>query len=317
MNSIVLKSYAKINLSLDVLGLLPNGYHLVEMIMQQVELHDLVTIEWDETNEKSNIELAVNKTTLPLDNNNIAYRAAEIMRERFKKKGVIRINIEKNIPIAAGLAGGSGNGAAVIHGLNYLWGTKLDVKELCNIGVKLGADVPFCIMGQAKSNKILNLYEDILASTCALAQGIGDELTPVEPLEATILLSKPSIGISTAEVYKGIDKEMGFSLPAENESIRIEHHINTKSIINGLNEKKYNKILCEMTNLLEIFSIKRYPIIMYTKDMIQNASRAQKVLMSGSGPTVFCIYSARNLAELDFEVLRRVNEETYITNTSL
>lgn len=319
MNQVVIKSYAKINLSLDVLGLLPNGYHQVEMVMQQLELHDIVTINWREVKERtdSNILLTTNRSDLPLNNENIAYKAANLMMSKFKKSGIIEINIEKNIPVAAGLAGGSGNAAAVLHALNYLWNKNLSVKELCEIGLSLGADVPFCVMGQAKGNKQLGekVNKDLLACTCALAEGIGEKLTPISPLNCYVLLSKPAIGVSTAEVYSGIDEELGYRRPQNQGDVKFAHHICTNELIDGLNTKKYSKVISNMANMLEIFSVKRYSIIMYTKDKIEKQGNAAKVLMSGSGPTVFSIYFEEPKMEEDYKLLSKFNKETYITKT--
>lgn len=320
MNKISIMSYAKINLSLDVLGLLTNGYHLVEMVMQQLELHDVVTVKWTEGENLKDpqIVLTSSREDLPLNHENIAYKAAEMMMESLHKKGKVEINIEKNIPVAAGLAGGSGNGAAVLHGLNHLWKAGLTVEELCHMGVKLGADVPFCIMGQAKENLQLgeNINNDALACTCALAEGIGEKLTPIAPLNAHILLSKPAIGVSTAEVYNGIDTELALKKPEQQgQTATIEHHIDTKELINGLNTENYNKVIANMSNILELFSVKRYPIIMYTKDKINQQGNAAKVLMSGSGPTVFAIYFEKSKLEEDYNLLSKINKETYATRT--
>ncbi|QAT41872.1 4-(cytidine 5'-diphospho)-2-C-methyl-D-erythritol kinase [Aminipila luticellarii] len=320
MKEITIKSYAKINLSLDVLGVLPNGYHQVEMIMQQLELHDLVTVKWTETREQDQetILLTANKSSIPLNRENLAYKAAEIMCSSLHKTGKIEIHIEKNIPVAAGLAGGSGNAAAVLHALNYLWDTGLSVRELCETGLKLGADVPFCIMGQAKGNVQLGskISEDSLACTCALAEGIGEKLTPVTPLCCEVLLSKPPIGISTAEVYKGIDAELGLGKPANGEAAgKVQRHLRTEELIDGLNSKNCEKIAENMLNVLELFSAKRYPIIMYTKDKIIRQGSAAKVLMSGSGPTVFAIYFDGSEPDGDYKLLCEMNEETYVTRT--
>lgn len=320
MNEIDIKSYAKINLSLDVLGRLPNGYHQVEMVMHQLELHDLVTVKWRESEPQveSKIVITTNKLDLPLDNQNIAYKAAEIMMQNLHKVGCVEIHIEKNIPVSAGLAGGSGNGAAVLHALNFLWKAELSVKELCSIGVELGADVPFCVMGQAKGNRQLEEYinNDALACTCALAEGIGEKLKPITPLECEVLLSKPEIGISTKEVYEGIDAELGLNKSLkQGEKAVIQHHIDTKELINGLNTKNNCKIVKNISNLLELFSIKRYPIIMYTKNKMIQEGSSSKVLMSGSGPTVFAIYFEKEKIQKDYKVLCKINKETYMTKT--
>lgn len=320
MKEISIMSYAKINLSLDVLGILPNGYHQVEMVMQQLELHDIVTVKWTEAESLKDPEIVLTSSRgdLPLNHENLAYKAAELMMKCLHKKGKVEIHIEKNIPVAAGLAGGSGNGAAVLHGLNHLWKAGLSVQELCHLGVKLGADVPFCIMGQAKGNVQLgeDINQDPLSCTCALAEGIGEKLTPIESLNCHVLLSKPSIGVSTEEVYKGIDAELSLKKPEGQEQIAsIEHHIDTKELINGLQTRNYDKVLDNMSNILELFSIKRYPIIVYTKDKINQQGNAAKVLMSGSGPTVFAIYFEKTKLEKDYELLSKMNEETYATKT--
>ena len=192
MKSIRLKAYAKVNLSLDVLGKLDNGYHQVEMIMQQIKLSDDVFIRWfpDEDADGISITLKTNRYYLPVDSRNLAYKAAQIMSERVGHglKGTVRIDIKKNIPVAAGLAGGSGNGAAVLHGLNVLWEAGLNLKKLCSLGAELGSDVPFTIMGQARGNRdLIKVFgKDPMATTCALAYGTGTELKPIKPLESPI-----------------------------------------------------------------------------------------------------------------------------------
>lgn len=324
MKKITLKSYAKINLSLDVLGLLPNGYHMVEMIMQQVGLHDEVTVSWDEFTESENAEkiqseisITSSSGNIPLDDSNLAYKGAKVMLAASDKKGHVSIHIDKNIPVAAGLAGGSGNGAAVMLGLNHLMGTPYSLKELCDMGVKLGADVPFCIMGQAKANTHLSesINKSPLACTCALAEGIGEILTPLKPLDCKVLLSKPKIGVSTAEVYKGIDAELRFTKPETEEQIKCEHHIDTKTLIDAIKTLKFKQISEKMQNMLELFTLKAYPNVMYTKNKIEELGHAGKVLMSGSGPTVFALYFEDKGIEEDFRVLKEINEETFITET--
>lgn len=312
MKEIRLKAYAKINLSLDVLGVLPNGYHQVKMVMQQLELHDLVNIRWEESEEVGQldgIELITNRPDLPLDNGNIAYRAAALMKSKFGKRGRVEIRIEKNIPVAAGLAGGSANGAAVLHGLNHVWALGLSIAELCEIGVQIGADIPFCIMGQGRGNTCLGaaITKDPLAASCALAEGIGEKLRPLPPLDSWILLSKPPISVSTAEVYQGIDQEM----IANNVS-----HPDANQLIEGLFEKNHHKIVQNMLNVLELFSLKRYPIIVYTKNMIEK-EHPMKSLMSGSGPTVFAIYLKKSDAETAYKKLCQYNQETFISKTLL
>ena len=304
MKEISLNAYAKINLSIDVLRKRPDGYHEVLMVMEQIDLSDLVKIRWLE-GEKTGISLTTNLSYLPDDNKNIAYKAAVLMTETFQKNqmGQIEIEIEKKIPVAAGLAGGSADGAAVLHGLNKLWGLKLDGKALMELGTRLGADIPFCIAGQAALNEDLDLKQDPMAGTCAVASGIGEKLKLVKPLNTWILLSKPPICVSTAQVYGGLDLSV------------LQEHPDTDELIAGINENNYYKISKNMMNLLENFSLKEYPIIMYTKNKIIEEGKPYKALMSGSGPTVFAIYTSKRKGIMAYNKLKHLNKETFFVKT--
>ena len=204
--SIGLKSYAKINLSLDVKGVTDDGMHLVEMVMQQILLCDEVAMRWTPAADSDGltINLKTNRSYLPTDERNLAYQAALVMRDiaagegdatagaaKKAPAGTLDINIKKRIPVAAGLAGGSGNGAAVLHGLNVLWDLGLGLQQLCDAGAKLGSDVPFCVMGQAAENEELKdrFAGDPLACHCALATGTGTDLVPLKGLKSHIVLS--------------------------------------------------------------------------------------------------------------------------------
>jgi len=315
MENITLNAYAKINLSIDVLGKLPNGYHRVETLMQQVDLYDDVTVKWLSGPEWG-IELDCNRSYLPTDERNLAYVAASAMVKQFGKKlrwnithgspgGKIRIDIRKRIPVGAGLAGGSGNAAAVLHALNYLWELGLTVSELCKIGAPLGSDIPFCIMGQAKANLKLGerINKDPMASSCAYASGTGTHLEPVPGLDSFVVLTKPPISISTAEVYKGLDLN------------EIKQRPNTEELIQGLKEQNYFKIKINMVNILELFTLNRYPIVMYTKNIMLEESNAFKVMMSGSGPTVFALFLNQGKAQELYHKIHPYNRETYLTRT--
>lgn len=263
MDKVITKAFAKINLSLDVLGRLDNGYHEVEMVMQTVSLFDLVTV----TRTKSGIELSTNLPYLPLDKNNLAYRAAE---EFFKFTGInagVNIDISKRIPVGAGLAGGSSNASAVLKSMNKLFGTGLSLKQLCSIGIGLGADVPYCILGGTR-----------------LAKGIGEKLSPLPRMpKCSILLVKPSFSISTKSVYEKIDNFKNYARP------------DTKKLINGLHERNLDMITGSMVNVLEEVSITEHPILANVKnELIElGAIHAQ---MSGSGPTVFGIFTSADKA---------------------
>ncbi|MDO4517624.1 MAG: 4-(cytidine 5'-diphospho)-2-C-methyl-D-erythritol kinase [Bacillota bacterium] len=307
MNRIELKSYGKINLTLDVKGLLDNGFHQVEMIMQQIGLCDDISMEWTEGGEGFRIDLSTNRSFLPTDERNLAYKAALLMNEEFgPRSGELRIHIMKRIPVAAGLAGGSGNGGAILHGLNVLWGLNLDVKRLCELGAKFGSDVPFCVMGQAAANKNLRdrFAGDPLACHCALATGTGTELKPLVGLKSYLVLSKPSISVSTKEVYKGID------------NMDIDVHPNTEKMIDALRNNSLEQIEKNLVNILENYTLKEYPTVVYTKNKIKEVGKTEAVLMSGSGPTVFGICSSREEAQRICEELRMINEESFWTETT-
>lgn len=314
MEKIIVKSFAKVNLSIDVKGLLPNGYHEVEMVMQQVGLYDSVEIEfepWDEEGYK--VELKTNLPYLPTDERNLAYKGANIFLEylaykiRYKvPNGVFHINIKKKVPVAAGLAGGSGNGAAVILGLNRLLDAKLPLKTLCEISKELGSDVPFSMMGQAKANWVLGkeINQDPLATSSALATGRGTDVMPIKGLDAYLILVKPAIGVSTKEVYQGID------------NVQISKRPDNEALIEGLKEEDRDKIYESMANVLEEYTLDHYPIVKEIKEMLEKETEAEKVLMSGSGPTVFAIYKDKETAQKYCFEMRRKGYECYWARTT-
>lgn len=316
MKRIQLKAFVKINLCLDVLKRLDNGYHQLEMVMQQILLHDDVAVKWTEALDEGQdrkgeapvtIRVSTNKPWLPRDERNLAYKAAAIMTEHYGKGlcGEIRIDIKKRIPVAAGLAGGSSNGAAVLHALNVLWNLGLDVRQLCALGSSLGSDIPFSIMGQAKANLELGLSKDRLAAHCALATGTGTELEPLScGLKSYLLLTKPPIGVSTAEVYGGLDLDA------------IKIHPDAGEMLRALHEKNYKKIQKNMVNVLENFTLTRYPNVMYTKNKAAELLGEEAVLMSGSGPTIFGLCRSRTEAQQACEQLKQYNKETFWTRTT-
>lgn len=194
MRHMDLKALAKINLGLDVLGRREDGYHDVRMVMQSVYLYDNVKLE---SREEPGIELSSNLYYLPDDSGNIAYKAAQMMLEEFDLPGGVRITLEKHIPVAAGMAGGSANAAAVLFGMNRLFGLHLTREELMERGVKLGADVPYCIMRGT-----------------VLAEGIGEKLTVLPSIpRCAVLIAKPPISVSTRVVYEALDSKEIVSHP--------------------------------------------------------------------------------------------------------
>ncbi|MBQ1471658.1 MAG: 4-(cytidine 5'-diphospho)-2-C-methyl-D-erythritol kinase [Eubacterium sp.] len=306
---IQLKSYAKINLSLDVKGVTEDGMHLVEMVMQQILLCDDIAMRWTpgET-EGLEINLKTNRSFLPTDERNLAYKATLVMEDLSGKNiaGTLDLNIKKRIPVAAGLAGGSGNGAAVLHGLNVLWGMDLDLKELCEAGAKLGSDVPFCVMGQAAENEVLKerFAGHPLACHCALATGTGTDLAPLKGLKSHIVLSKPPISVSTAKAYQGID------------NIEIKERPDTQELIDGLKTRDLPRIEKNMVNVLENYTLMEYPTVVYTKNKMRQLCGGRAVLMSGSGPSVYGLTDSIRQSRSICEEMSKINRESFWTRTT-
>lgn len=285
MNSIMLKGRAKINLTLDVVGKRENGYHDLEMIMQTVNLHDTIYIR---KTKVPGIRLKSNYSWLPTNEKNIAYRAAQLFFEESGIDGGVAIEITKRIPVAAGLAGGSTDAAATLVGLNRLYETHYSKEKLMEIGLKLGADVPFCIVRGTM-----------------LAEGIGEELTPLTPMPHTyVVLVKPPISVSTAVVYKNLDINS------------IKKHPETKIVIEALEEGNVQKIADHMSNVLEEVTIGMHSEIEVIKKDFMNHG-AMGTMMSGSGSTVFGLFNtkeAANRAAKFFKMHHNIRE-VYVTTT--
>lgn len=266
--TINLRSYAKINLTLDITGVREDGYHLVDTVMQSVDLSDRIDISWDEKEEgEFEIKISSNKPYVPNDERNLAYKAAALMNEYANKPGTLSIHLEKKIPVAAGLAGGSGNGAAVIVGLNKIWKLGFDTKRLCDIGKVLGADVPYCILSINTGYK------------CARGLNLGDELYPVRHnLAGYVVLAKPAFGVSTKEVYAGMD------------SMVIENHPDSGLVIGGLKKKSFDDVYKGMGNVLELYTLTKYEGVNDLMNLMKETRNVEKVQMSGSGPTVIGFY---------------------------
>jgi len=288
-----LRSYAKINLSLDVTGIREDGYHTVETVMQQVSLYDDIIINW-EPDDSGQLEIQVtnSKPYLPTDQRNLAYKAAVLMAEGRQISGRLRMHLEKRIPVAAGLGGGSGNAAAVMIGLNRLWKLGLDTRQLCTMSSVLGADVAFCVLVQNSRY------------TCALGSGIGDVLTPVKRgMRKHLILAKPAFGVSTKEVFKGIDECV------------IENRPDGQKLIENLQKGNYPEVYDNMINVLEEYTLKAYPEVEKLKERIRRTSKVKKVLMSGSGPTVMGIYDDYLSAKKACLEIRKYGYEAYWLTT--
>ncbi|HKL80189.1 MAG TPA: 4-(cytidine 5'-diphospho)-2-C-methyl-D-erythritol kinase [Mobilitalea sp.] len=276
MNYISMKAYAKINLGLDVLRKREDGYHDVSMIMQSINLYDTLSIK------KYNdgvIKVRTNLPYLPNDRRNLVYKATTLFNKTMKINAGIRIILKKNIPVAAGLAGGSSDAAAVLLGLNKLFNTGLSTSELMQLGVQLGADVPYCI----------------LLGT-ALSEGIGELLTPLKPIpECTILLVKPDISVSTKYVYEGLKLDSSII------------HPDIKGMLDAIEEGSLLRLTSLMDNILQTVTVRDYPVIEEIKEKMMEKG-ALTSLMSGSGPTVFGIFNNQEMAETAY---RYFAESTY------
>lgn len=284
MDKLELKALAKINLGLDVLGRRENGYHDVRMVMQTIHLYDDVILE---KTKEPGIHLETNLSYLPVDENNIAYKAAKLLQDEFGITEGIRIRLKKYIPVAAGMAGGSTNAAAVLFGMNRMYGLGLTEQQLKDRGVKLGADVPYCIMRGT-----------------VLAEGIGEILTPLPPMpKCYVLIAKPGISVSTKIVYEKFD------------ALKDVEHPDIDRLMLGLENGNLAEVAASMGNVLEGVTIGLYPAIENIKQvMIQEG--ALNAMMSGSGPTVFGIFEDRRTAKKAYNVLKekKLAKQIYVTN---
>lgn len=284
MNQIELKALAKINLGLDVLGRRNNGYHDVRMVMQSVYLYDDIRLE---KMERPGIEVQTNLYFLPVDENNIAYKAAAALVDEYGIKEGVKITLNKHIPVAAGLAGGSSNAAAVLYGMNWMFGLKLSKRSLMEKGVKLGADVPYCLMRGT-----------------VLAEGIGEKLTPLPSIpKCVVLVAKPPVSVSTKVVYEALDAK------------EVVTHPDIDGLIAGLKEGSLSQIAASMGNVLEDVTIPLYPVIEKIKDEMK-AAGALNAMMSGSGPTVFGLFNNKAEARVAQERIRQkaLAKQVYVTN---
>ncbi|OPX45791.1 4-diphosphocytidyl-2-C-methyl-D-erythritol kinase [Ruminiclostridium hungatei] len=279
---ISLKAHAKINLSLDVLSRRDDGYHTLQMIMQTIQLHDTITLE----KIPSGVEIICEAPYVPDNSSNIAYKAAEAMLQQYNIQAGVKIEITKKIPVAAGLAGGSTDAAAVLKGINMLFELGIEPAEMMRLGKTIGADVPYCIMGGT-----------------ALAEGIGEILTSLPPAgNIPLLLVKPRIGVSTAWVYKSLEVK------------KITGKPDTKLLMSAISAGDISTLALNMKNVLESVTCKRFPVIEnIKKDLIRHGALGS--MMSGSGPTVFGIFEDVEKAEYAFDKLKNSKHECILTHT--
>lgn len=272
MKQIRLKAMAKINLGLDVVRRREDGYHEVRMIMQTVNLYDKLVIT---VNEEPGIRLTTNLGFLPVNEDNLIYKAARLLMDEYDIKKGVDIQLQKFIPVAAGMAGGSTDAAATLIGMNRLFRLNLSRQQMMDYGVKLGADVPYCIAGGT-----------------ALSEGIGEILTPLPDVpKGYVLVAKPGINVSTRFVYTNL------KLNEETE------HPDIDAQIEAIKEQDFRKMAGLMGNVLETVTIPAHPIIQEIKDFMMTEG-AVNAMMSGSGPTVFGLFEDKQLAEKACEKLR-------------
>ncbi len=286
-----INAYAKINLGLDVLGKRENGYHDLNMVMQSIELHDVIRLEpMPQTfgsSEEGEISLSCNIRELPCDEKNLAYRAARMLFSEFSITDHLAIDIEKHIPLAAGLAGGSSDAAAVLQGVNEFFGLGLTEEELMDRGLKLGADVPFCILGGT-----------------AAAEGIGEILTPMMTLEGlSVVLAKPDISVSTAEVYHDLD------------DITIRVHPDLEQLKAAIEMEDIGCIPEFIGNVLEEVTIPKHPEVGKIKELMMK-NGAAGALMSGSGPSVYGLFVDEATALRAYEAMKEANPSSQVFLTA-
>lgn len=287
MQEIKVRALAKINLGLDVLGKREDGYHEVRMVMQTIHLYDRILIRRIKASGiRGSIKVVTNLFYLPSNENNLVYKAAKLLRDEFGIRDGVFINLKKYIPVAAGLAGGSSDAAAVLFGMNRMFQLGLSLDELMERGVKIGADVPYCLLRGT-----------------ALAEGIGEELTPLKPVpKCLVLVAKPSVSVSTKYVY---------------ENLRLDDnmvHPDMDALLSAIDKQDLKQIAANMGNVLETVTIPRYPVILRIKEEMKRMG-ALNAMMSGSGPTVFGLFESEQRAKAAYKEIKRKNlvRQLYIT----
>ena len=276
------KAYAKINISLDIVGKREDGYHLLEMIMQAVDMYDEIEVEA----AKEGISIYCNKPYVPTDERNLAYKAAKIFMQHFKINSGVKINIIKNIPVSAGMAGGSTDAAAVLKLCNKIFNVNASDEVLMELGLKLGADIPYCIKGGT-----------------ALCKGIGEDITILKPFKDKILVVvKPPFGVSTKGVYQAFDLS------------KVRNHPNNAELIDAMERDDLEFVSTNMKNLLENVTLKKHKVLISIKEELRSLG-AIGAMMSGSGPTIFAFFEDMYKAQLAFEKMKIKYEDTFITRT--
>lgn len=277
-------AYAKINLGLDVIRRRADGYHEVKMIMQTVGIYDVLTFQ---KREEAGIVVETDKAELPGDESNLIYKAAKLLIDTYAVPQGVKIRLRKNIPMAAGMAGGSTDAAAVFHGMNELFSLGMTEEEMCALGVKIGADVPYCIQGGT-----------------ALSEGIGEVLTKLaDAPNCHLLIAKPDIDVSTKYVYENLHAD------------ELKEHPDIDGMRAAIEKGELSGVVQRMENVLETVTVKKYPVIEDIKAFMKE-NGALNALMSGSGPTVFGIYETETAARKAGEALEKTGLAGQIFVTS-
>lgn len=283
MERISINAMAKINLGLDVLRRRENGYHDVKMIMQTVNIYD--TLDFVKLQD-SKIVVKTDTKELPTDENNLIYKAAKLLFDKCGVKEGVEITLTKRIPIAAGMAGGSTDAAAALVGINTLFDLNLSMDDLKEIGVKIGADVPYCIEGGT-----------------ALSEGIGEILTKLpDAPECFVVVAKPEISVSTKYVYENLHAN------------ELKEHPDIDGMVEAIREGNLDGVCKRMENVLETVTETKYSVISELKQLLKEAG-AENSLMSGSGPTVFAIFKEEEPAKKALELVKNsgLAKQSFVT----
>ena len=283
MDELNLKALAKINIGLDVLRRREDGYHEVKMIMQTIHLFDRLHIQ---KTKEPGIAISSNLYYLPVNENNLIYKSAKLLMDEFGIQEGVKVNLEKHIPVAAGMAGGSTDAAATLYGLNKMFDLELSMEQLKERGVQIGADVPYCLMRGT-----------------ALAEGIGEKLTALPPMpKCPVLVAKPGVSVSTKFVYENLRL---------NEDIT---HPDIDRLIEDIRSRNLKQTAWDMGNILEPVTVEHYPEIAKLK-RIMVESGALNALMSGSGPTVFGLFEDEKTAKRAYKAVRKsgLAKQLYLT----
>ncbi|WP_251861587.1 4-(cytidine 5'-diphospho)-2-C-methyl-D-erythritol kinase [Clostridium sp. Marseille-Q2269] len=276
------KAHAKINLSLDVIGKRDDGYHLLKMLMQTIDLYDLIEIK----KIKKGIIIECDREYIPKNSRNLAYKAAELFLNKYNINSGVKINIIKNIPVAAGLAGGSTDAATVLKIMRDIFKPNINNEQLKEISLNIGADVPFCVEGGT-----------------ALCEGIGEKITTIKPFKDKILvLVKPNFGVSTKDVYSNLRIE------------KIYTHPHTKKLIQAIEDNDLNFVAKNMKNVLENVTLRKYKTLSSIKTNFMELG-ALGTMMSGSGPSVFGLFDDMLKAQTCYDNLKEKYKEVFITRT--